>query len=333
MMPETPTRSLKLRGDIDGVLAGERIRDEQCLVRLGEALDLGDFGHQPFIDVLAAGGIEDDDVVAADAGGRDGALGDVDRTLAEDDRERGDAGLLAEHLQLLHGGRTIDVERRHQHALLVAVLEEEGELGRRGGLARALEPDHEDGRRRRTERERFAFGTQHADEGVVDDLHDLLAGRDRADHRFADRLFAHLGDEILDHGERDVGVDESFADLGKGGIDIGLGQRAATAQPVEHRTQTLLQAVEHLEPRILSRLGRGEIKARTPQGAHLRCLGAIPDSSPGPEGTNRSGWQRFSWPCRFRQSMREAVCGGEPSSSAVRHLSCWVCSSSAPRSG
>ena len=108
-MPEICDALVEALGDVDRVLAGQRVGDEQRLVRLGQPLDLGDFGHEAFIDMLAAGGVEDHRVVAADAGRRDRALGDVDRALAEDDRQRGDAGLLAEHFQLLHGGRAVDV--------------------------------------------------------------------------------------------------------------------------------------------------------------------------------------------------------------------------------
>ena len=277
MMPEIFDAVVEALGDVDRVLAGQRVGDEQRLVRIRDALDLGDFGHQAFIDMLAAGGIEDHHVVAADAGGRDRALGDVDRTLAEDDRKRGDARLLAEHFELLHGGGAVDVERRHQHALLVAVLEHEGELGRRGRLARALKADHQDRRGRRAKREPFALRTQRLDEDVVDDLHHLLAGRDRADHLLADRLLADLGDEILDDGERDVGIDQRGADFGERGIDVGLGQRATAAQPVEHRPQTLLQTVEHLDPHDpLPRWAEGQQSTNAPGGAP-----ALPGVDPG----------------------------------------------------
>ena len=54
-------------------------------MRTHQRLDGGDFGHQLFIDMLAAGGVEDDDVIAADLGAGDGALGDVQRALARHD--------------------------------------------------------------------------------------------------------------------------------------------------------------------------------------------------------------------------------------------------------
>ncbi len=135
-------------GDVDRVLAGQAVGDEDGLVRLDLIAHGGDFGHQLFVDVLAAGGVEDDDVIAADLGARHGAPGDIDRALAGDDRQRRHLGLLAQDLELLHGGGAVDVERGHQHPLLLSRLQQQAELGRGGGLARALQADHQDRRGR-----------------------------------------------------------------------------------------------------------------------------------------------------------------------------------------
>ena len=67
----------------------------------------------------------------------------------------------------------------------------------------------------------------------MDDLDHLLAGRDRADDVFADGARAHLVDEVLHHRQRHVGLDQGGAHFGQGGIDIGLGERAAPAKLVE----------------------------------------------------------------------------------------------------
>ena len=89
--PVMPTRSSKLLGEVDGVLAGQRVGDQQDLVRRRDLLDLGHLGHQRLVDMGAAGGVEDDDVMAAEPGRLHGAAGDLDRRLAGDDRQRRDA--------------------------------------------------------------------------------------------------------------------------------------------------------------------------------------------------------------------------------------------------
>jgi hypothetical protein len=134
----------------------------------------------------------------------------------------GDAGLFAQDFQLLHRGRTAHVERRHQHALLLAVLQHQAELGRGRRLARALQAHHQDRRGRAAEIERRILAAQRFDQHVMDDLDDLLAGRDRADDVLADRARADLVDEVLDDRQRHIGVDQRRAHFAQRLIDIGF---------------------------------------------------------------------------------------------------------------
>jgi hypothetical protein len=171
-----------LRG-VDGVLAGEAVDDEEGLARLGRVADGLDLGHQLVVDREAAGGVEEDDVVAAERRLLLGALGDGDGVLAGDDGQGVDADLRAEDGELLHRGRAARVERGHQDALALALLQALGELGRGRRLARALEADHQDRRGRVVDAERgrvLVLAGEDADELVMDDLDDLLARRDRA---------------------------------------------------------------------------------------------------------------------------------------------------------
>ena len=50
---------------IDRVLAGERVRDQQHFMRMGRGFDIGRLGHHLFVKGGAAGGVEQHDVVAA----------------------------------------------------------------------------------------------------------------------------------------------------------------------------------------------------------------------------------------------------------------------------
>ncbi len=114
------------------------------------------------------------------------------------------------------------------------------------GLARTLQPDHHDRHRRHGGQvERRFVGAEHGDQLVMDDLDDHLAGRDRADHLLADRLLAHLGDEILDHRQGDVGLEQRHAHFAHGLGHVGLAQRAAAGQPVENPGQFRAQTFKH----------------------------------------------------------------------------------------
>ena len=205
------------------------------------ARDLRDgrgLGHQLFVDMGAAGGVEQKNVEAAAFRGVDRALGDLGRRLAGDDRERGDARLLAEHAKLLLRRRAPGIERGHQHFLLVAGLKPLAELRGRGGLARALQADqhHRDGGRR-GEIDRLRVGPEHPHELVMDDLDDHLARGDRAHHLLADRLRLHGLGEVADHVERDVGFEQRAAHLAHGFGDVGLGQRTLAGELVEDRAK------------------------------------------------------------------------------------------------
>ena len=122
-------------GEIDRVLSGQRIGDQQCLVGLGDIAHRRGFGQQLLIDMQPARRIEHHDVIAALAGFRHGALGNLHRCFALDDGQRVDTHLAAENGELFLCRRPPGIERRHQHLALVAVLEASCDLGGGRGLA------------------------------------------------------------------------------------------------------------------------------------------------------------------------------------------------------
>ena len=77
--------------DIDRVLAGHRVGDEQRLVRRCRLAHRGDFEHQLLVDVQPAGGVEHHDVVALAPPDFQRAPGDLDRALPRHDRQCRDA--------------------------------------------------------------------------------------------------------------------------------------------------------------------------------------------------------------------------------------------------
>ncbi len=78
------------------------------------------------------------------------------------------------------------------------------------------------------------IAAEHFDQRVVNDLHDLLAGLHRFDDGFADRLGADLGDEILDHRQGDVGLQQRDPNLAQGRFDVRLAERTAPGELVEY---------------------------------------------------------------------------------------------------
>ena len=277
-MPVRPSLLVERAGEIDGVLAGQAVGDQQDLVRIGGALDLGRFVHQLLVERDAAGGVEQHHVVAAELGRLDGARGDLLRRLALDDRQRLDVDLLAEHGELLHRRRAASVERGHQDLAVVALGEALRDLGGCGGFAGALQADHHDRNGRGgIEVDRLGVRAERVDQLVVDDLHHHLAGRHRLDDVDADRALLDLIDEGARHLERYVGFEQRAAHLAHRFVDVGLRQRAAPRQAIEHSTKAFRQAVEQRDDsQVLATIGR--CKTRSRPRAH-RAVGRLPPAS------------------------------------------------------
>ncbi len=133
-------------GGVDRVLAGHRVDDEQDLVRLDRLFDGLELVHERLVDMQAAGRIEEDHVVAVPDGVGDGGLGDIDRVRLPHLEDR-DAELFADDLQLLDGGRAVDIAGDEQR-IFVLLFEQPGQLCAVRRFTRALQADqHDDGRR------------------------------------------------------------------------------------------------------------------------------------------------------------------------------------------
>ena len=237
---------------IDRVLPGQAVDHQQHFGRRRYAGDGLHLGHQRFIDMEAARGIEQQHVGRLQLGAFHRPARDIDRLLALDDRECGHLDLFAEHLELFLRGRTVDVQRGHHGLFAVLFLEQLAQLGGGGGLARTLQADHHDHDRRLGSEIEFAIlgvgvftPAEHGDQFIVDDLDDLLAGRDRLEHVLADRLLGHRVDETADNRQRDIGLEQRDAYLAHRFAHVVFRQRAAPLEAIEHIAEAVGQIVEH----------------------------------------------------------------------------------------
>ena len=144
-------RLVERLGRGDRVLAGHGVDDEERVVRVDRLGDAADLVHQLVVDGQAAGGVDDDDVATDACGPRRRPCAHASTgigRLAEDRH----VDLAAEGAQLLDGGGALEVGADQQRVAAL-LLEPAGQLGRVGGLARALEAGHQhDGRRLATRR-------------------------------------------------------------------------------------------------------------------------------------------------------------------------------------
>ncbi|KHS43294.1 hypothetical protein NJ75_03926 [Novosphingobium subterraneum] len=224
--------------NVDRILARQRVDDEQRFLRGRDSGNRLHLVHQRLIDVESACGVEQKDVDRLQLGRVHGAGGDVDRLLPGDDRQRGNARLFAQNAKLFLRRRTIDVQRGHQDLLALLFLQQLADLGRAGGLARPLQADHHDHNGRRGVQVKLGrAATKHLDQRIVDDLDDLLAGRDRLQDRLANGLLRNGVNKSANDGKGNVGLkqrDPHFAHRRK---DIFLTQRAAATQAIEYASK------------------------------------------------------------------------------------------------
>ncbi len=107
--PSNCTASAKLLGDVDGVLTGHRVDDEQDVVRADGLADVHELGHQLLVDVQATARVDDQHVLALLPGLLERPGGDLDRIAVGAALIHGRAGLGADLHELLDGGRAVDV--------------------------------------------------------------------------------------------------------------------------------------------------------------------------------------------------------------------------------
>ena len=249
-MPVMPTLAVELGCALHRVLAGERVGHVQHLGRLGELALLGELGHQLVVDVQPAGGVDDQRVVP------DGArLGErLLQQLAGRSRARGGGprtlGLRADRAQLLAGGRALDVGR-HQQRVAPAALEPAAELGRRGGLARALEARHQDHARQPRLDHTSGRGSAPPSTSTISSRtmrSTAWSGVRLFRIVLAHRTRAHALDELLGDAEVDVGLEEREADLAQRGVDLGLAEDTLPAEGPEDPLEPFAERLEHADP-------------------------------------------------------------------------------------
>ena len=125
-------------------------------------------------------------------------------------------------------------------------LEPASQLGRVRRLARALQTGHEHHRGRlRAVGDADGLAAEGAGQLLVDDLDDLLAGVERLRDLLPQRPLTDPGDEPLDDGEVDVGLEQGETDLAHRVVDIGLGELALAAEASEDAFETIGECFEH----------------------------------------------------------------------------------------
>ena len=218
---------------IDGLLSRHGIHHQQDLMGLDTRLDIPKLLHELLIDLQTARRIDDDHIVGMGHGIRNRFPGDGHRIGSLLHGEDGNPKLLAEHLKLLDGRRTIDV-RCHQQRPLPLFLEGKPQLSCRCGLACALQSHHHDDSRGLRAHIEAALGAAHEfRQFLIDNLHHNLGGGQGFQYLLSNGPFFDGLDEILDDLEIHIGLKKRHPHFPHGLVDIVLRQLAMSAQFLE----------------------------------------------------------------------------------------------------
>ena len=230
-------------GHVDRVLAGHGVHHEEDLLGLDGRLDAPELLHELGVDVQAARGVDNQYVAAVAARVLNGLQRRLDRVLRAVLIDR-HVHLLTHHLQLLDGGRAVDVARGQQ-GLFARLLQVVGQLGGHGGLACALQAaEHIDGGHAGRPGQPRVFRAHQGGHFLVDDLDDLLGGRKAVQHLLAHTALRDPLAEVLDDQVVDVGLQKRHAHLAHALADGLLRQLAASRQLGERRGQLLTESLK-----------------------------------------------------------------------------------------
>ncbi len=212
-------------GGVCRVLARHGIDYEQRFGRIDRGVYSLDLGHHLGINGQTTGSIHQHHVNELELGFTDGRLGDLHRLLADIGREEGHTHFAGQGFELLDRSRTIDVSRNHQHALLLALLEEARQLPHGSGLARPLQAGHQHHGRWSDLKRQVLIGSAHQlFQLCANDLHERLPRSQALRDLGANSALLDPIDELLDHRQCDVGLEQRHPHFTQRVLDVVLGQ-------------------------------------------------------------------------------------------------------------
>ena len=155
------------------------------------------------------------------------------------------ADLTAQHLQLVDGGRTVDVAGDEQHMAPLLLFEEGGQLAREGRLARTLQTGDQDDGRSAFQADVGGRAAHELRQLVAHDLGHHLPRLDSRQHVLTQRFLLHLVGERLGDLVVDVGVDQRAADLFERLGDVDLCDAAFAFEDLERPFEFICQVFKH----------------------------------------------------------------------------------------
>src|SRR5438552_10438102 len=240
---EPPREALGRR---DRVLPGHGVGDEEHLVRRERRHHALELAHELVVDRLPPGGVDQHGVAAARARGRDPLACNRDRVATGRRRMDRQPELARERLELGDRGRPVHVGGDEVRGAPALGREPARELRRGGGLPRAVQTDqHDDHGRRPAEVEPGGPLAEEPRQLAVHEPHEVLLGRETAQHLGAERVALDGLDEVADDVQVDVGLEEGEAHVPQRLLDVPLGDLPVPSELAQQGVELLAEGFEH----------------------------------------------------------------------------------------
>ena len=188
--------------NINRFLSERAVGHEENFIRLHARAQFFHFLDEVRVNLEAPRRVENDTIGVGGSGGCESRGSDRRDVLRNTIGIETQLFLLREDLQLIDGGRTVDVAPDDKRPI-AALFQQLAQFGGRSGFTGAVQTDHQDFQRTNFRKRVVAFAEQ-ADEFVVDDFDDLLAGSDSLGDFLSDALLLNAFDEFA--GDLEVNV-------------------------------------------------------------------------------------------------------------------------------
>ena len=241
-----PELLVKAFRDVDGILAGHRVRDENRLDRGNSLLHIDELSHHRLVNLEASGRIDNHRVVSVLLRERKSALRHLHGIFLAVLKVHGNVYLLAELAELLHGCRANEVAGDEKRA--TAVFDKAGgELMSRGRFSRTLKAEKKDDRLRirLLQLQIDLRVAEHLHDSVVDYLDELLPRVNGAEDFLALRLLDCRVHEPAHDAKVYVSLKERHLYLLDGFLDIFLSYCGLSADSPHDVAESVRYFLKH----------------------------------------------------------------------------------------
>jgi len=236
---------VELLGGVHRLLPGHGVRHQEDLAGVQHVLEVCQLSELLRVKLHVAHRVHQDHGCPSALGLFQARLADLYRAGIAVLGEHRDVDLLPQGDELFDGRYALGIGGHHEGVFALAA-QVQGELGRGGGLAGALQPHqhHHRGRRLGVLQPGLP-SAQHLHQLLVHHVDDLLHGREAGEHLGAQRPLLHPLDKLADDLEVDVRLQQSQPHLAQRLVQDALGDGAAAAQAAKYALKLVGKGFEH----------------------------------------------------------------------------------------